>query len=88
MVKIIMKKIIEDGKNYYYLLLLLLLWFNIIIKHKQDYFQNSYFVRTAKLWNNLPTELKAINSLCAFKSCLNKLYTRKTKSYKLPNNHT
>ena len=62
--------------------------FKIIIKHKQDYFQNSYFVRTAKLWNNLPTELKAINSLCAFKSCLNKLYTRKTKSYKPPNNHT
>ena len=62
--------------------------FNIIIRHKQDYFQCSYFVRTAKLWNNLPTELKAINSLCAFKSCLNKLYSRKTKLYKLPNSHS
>ena len=62
--------------------------FNIIIRHKQDYFQNSYFVRTVKLWNNLPTELKAINSLGAFKTRLNKLYSRTTKSYKLPNNHS
>ena len=62
--------------------------FNIIIRHKQDYFQNSYFVRTVKLWNNLPTELKAISSLGAFKSRLNKLYSRKTKSYKIPNNHS
>lgn len=57
--------------------------FNIIIRDKEDYFQNCYFVRTTKFWNNLPTELKAINSLCAFKSCLYKLYSRKTKSYKL-----
>ena len=62
--------------------------FNIIIRHKQDYFQNSYFVRTVKLWNNLSTELKAIYSLSAFKTHLNKLYSRKTKSYKLPNNHS
>ena len=62
--------------------------FNIIIRHKQDYFQNSYFVRTVKLWNNLPTELKATNSLGAFKTRLNKLYSWKTKSYKLPNNHS
>ena len=47
--------------------------FNIMIRHKQDYFQNSYFVRTVKLWNNLPTGLKAINSLGAIKSRLNKL---------------
>ena len=62
--------------------------FNIIIRHKQDYFQNSYFVRSAKLWNNLPTELKAINSLGAFKSRLNMLYNGKAKSYKLFNNHS
>ena len=62
--------------------------FNIIIRHKQEYFQNSYFVRTAKIWNNLPTELKAINSLGAFKGRLNKLYCGKAKTYKLPDNHS
>ena len=62
--------------------------FNIMIRHKQDYFQNSYFVRVAKFWDNLPTELNAINSLGAFRSRLNTLHSRKAKSYKLPNNHS
>ena len=27
--------------------------FHLIIKHNQDYFKNSYFIRSAKLWNSL-----------------------------------
>jgi hypothetical protein len=27
--------------------------FHLIIKHNQEYFQNSYFIRSAKLWNSL-----------------------------------
>ena len=64
--------------------------FHLIIKHNQEYFQNSYFIRSAKLWNSLPTEIKKSSSLCSFKTRLNNLYTCsiKSKSYKLPNNRS
>ena len=62
--------------------------FHLIIKHNQEYFQNSYFIRSAKLWNSLPTEIKKSSSLCSFKTRLNNLYSIKSKSYKLPNNRS
>jgi hypothetical protein len=62
--------------------------FHLIIKHNQKYFQNSYFIRSEKLWNSLPTEIKKSSSLCSFKTCLNNLYSIKSKSYKLPNNRS
>jgi hypothetical protein len=36
-----------NENNYYFLL-----------KHKQQYFRNSFFVRYASLWNSLPADLK------------------------------
>ena len=49
--------------------------FHLILKHNQEYFQNAYFIRSAKLWNSLPTETKRCNSLCSFKTGLSNLYT-------------
>ena len=62
--------------------------FHLIIKHNQEYFQNSYFIRSAKLWNSLPTEIKKSSSLCSLKTRLNNLYSIKSKTYKLPNNRS
>jgi hypothetical protein len=40
---------------------------NLIIKLKQDYFRNSFFIRTVELWNTLPSHVKSSNSLRIFK---------------------
>jgi hypothetical protein len=44
--------------------------YNLIIKHKQDYYRKSFFIRSAELWNSLPSYLKVYHSLPAFKSTL------------------
>jgi hypothetical protein len=36
--------------------------YNLIIKYKQDYFRNSFFIRTVELWNTLPSHVKSSNS--------------------------
>jgi hypothetical protein len=36
--------------------------YNLTIKHKQDYFRKSYFIRSALLWNDLPSDLKDCSS--------------------------
>ena len=34
--------------------------FNFLINHKQDYLRNSFFIRSANLWNSLSSELKSL----------------------------
>ena len=58
--------------------------YNLIIKHKQDYFRKSYFIRSALLWNDLPSGLKECYSFPLFKSKLIKLYKSKLETYYLP----
>ncbi len=58
--------------------------YNLTIKHKQDYFRKSYFIRSALLWNDLPSDLKECYSLPLFKSKLIKLYHSKLGTYCLP----
>ena len=58
--------------------------YNLIIKHKQDYFRKSYFIRSALLWNDLPSDLKECYSFQLFKSKLIKLYKSKLETYCLP----
>ena len=43
--------------------------FHLIIEHDQDCFKNSYFIRSAKLWNSLPT----CHNLSLFKYVRNKI---------------
>ena len=62
--------------------------FHLIIEHNQEYFQNSYFIRSVKLWNSLSTEIKKSSSLCSFKTRLNNLYSIKSETYKIPNNRS
>ena len=47
---------------------------NFLIKHKQDYFRNSFFIRSVELWNTLPSDIKSSSSLDIFKSHLHRLY--------------
>ena len=54
---------------------------NLIIKHKQDYFRNSFFIRSVELWNTLPSHVKSSSSLGIFKSHLHKLYSTKLSHY-------
>ena len=58
--------------------------FNFNTKHKQDYFRNSFFIRTVELWNTLPSHVKSSNSLSIFKSHLHKLYSTKLSHYVPP----
>lgn len=58
--------------------------YNILIKHKQDYFRKSFFIRSAELWNSLPSYLKVYHSLPEFKSTLTKLYFKKLSTYSPP----
>ena len=44
--------------------------FNFLLKHKQDYFKNSFFIRSANLRNSLPADLKAYVSISIFRSGL------------------
>jgi hypothetical protein len=33
---------------------------NSLINHKHDYFRNFFFIKSANLWNSLPSELKSL----------------------------
>ena len=55
-----------------------------LLKHKQQYFRNSFFVRSASLWNSLPADLKICGSLNSFKISIRKHYVSKLTSYSPP----
>ena len=40
--------------------------FNFFIKHKQ-YFRNSFFIGSARLWNSIPSVLKTCSTLNSFR---------------------
>ena len=52
-----------------------------IDKHKQDYFHNSYFPRSCRLWNNLPPKIKSCGTLYDFKSELFTLFKTMSPTY-------
>ena len=58
--------------------------YNLITKHKQDYYRKSFFIRSAELWNCLPSYLKVYHSLRAFKYTLINLYITKLSTYSPP----
>ena len=58
--------------------------FNLIYEYNQDYYRESYFIRSAKLWNLLPSSTKAINSFSSFKSSLINIYLSKLETYCSP----
>ena len=60
--------------------------YRLTYKHKQDYYQNSYFIRAARLWNKLPLYIKKCNSLSTFRSELDKFYMAMLENY-LPPGH-
>ncbi len=51
--------------------------YNLIIKHKQDYYRKSYFIRTAELWNTLPSQVKQCESIRTFKTVIYNFYSSK-----------
>jgi hypothetical protein len=55
-----------------------------LLKHKQQYFRNSFFVRSASLWRSLPADLKICGSLHSFKISIRKHYVSKLTSYSPP----
>ena len=55
--------------------------FHFVLKHKQNYFKNSFFVRPANLWNNLPIELKSHVSISIFRNGLQRYYKAKLPLY-------
>ena len=55
-----------------------------LLKHKQQYFRNSFFVRSASLWNSLPADLKSCGSLKSFRFSIRKHYVSKLTSYSPP----
>ncbi len=59
-------------------------YFHLIIKHNQDYFRKSYFIRSAKLWNSLPLVIKTSNTLTSFRTRVINLYNSKAITYNLP----
>jgi hypothetical protein len=59
--------------------------YNLIIKHKQDYYRQSFFISAAELWNTLPSNnLKTCNSITFFKTKITNLYFDKLATYCLP----
>ena len=49
--------------------------------HRQNYFINSYFPRTVKIWNELPHSIKHASSLTEFKNLLLRHYRNKLALY-------
>ena len=41
--------------------------FDLLLRHNQEYYCNSYFPRTVKLWNSLPNILKSSQDLLWFR---------------------
>ena len=58
--------------------------YNIIIKHRQDYFRNSFFIRSVELWNSVPSHLKSLSTFSSFKGHFYKLYSAKGMDYVSP----
>ena len=58
--------------------------FHLIIKHNQNYFRESYFVRSAKLWNSLPPVIKASDNFASFRTRVINLYNSKLITYDIP----
>jgi hypothetical protein len=59
-----------DPKNY-----------NKIVFNNQEFFRQSYFLRTVILWNNIPPNIKAAHSLQIFKHHLHSYYKAKLSTY-------
>ena len=56
-----------------------------LFNHKQCYYQNLYFPRSVKLWNNLPHELKTGNrSVALFRRQVFSIYNEKLLTYSPP----
>ena len=45
--------------------------FDLLSRHDREYYRNSYFPRTVKLWNSLPNILKSSQDLLWFRVHLN-----------------
>ena len=59
--------------------------FDLLSRHNQEYYCNSYFPRTVKLWNSLPNILKSSQDLLWFRVYLNDhLIRRLLRSYSRP----
>ena len=58
--------------------------YNLILKHRQDYFRNSFFIRSVELWNSLPSHVKSSSTFSSFKGHLHKLYLAKLMHYVPP----
>ena len=55
-----------------------------VFTHKQNYYQNSFFPRSVKLWN-LPHELKSSNlSVTCFRKKLCSIYDERLSTYSPP----
>ncbi len=55
--------------------------YNLIIKQKQDYYRKSYFIRTAELWNTMPSQVKQCESIRTFKTAIYNFYSSKCLDY-------
>ena len=58
--------------------------YHLIIKHRQDYFRNSFFIRSVKLWNSLPSHIKSCSTFSSFKGHPQNLYSAKLLHYVPP----
>ena len=58
--------------------------YNLILKHRQDYFRNSFFIRSVELWSSLPSHVKSSSTFYSFKGHLHKLYLAKLMHYVPP----
>jgi hypothetical protein len=51
--------------------------FNFLLRHKQDYFKISFFIRSTNLWNSLTAHLISYVSISIFRSGLHRYYKAK-----------
>ena len=58
--------------------------FDLLSRHNQEYYCNSYFPRTVKLWNSLPNILKSSQDLLWFRVHLNDHFRGVLQTYSPP----
>ena len=58
--------------------------FALLSRHDQEYYRNSYFPRTVKLWNSLPNILKSSQDLLWFRVHLNDHFRGLLQTYSPP----
>ena len=58
--------------------------FDLLSRHNQEYYRNSYFPRTVKLWNSYPNMLKSSQDLLWFRVHLNVHCRGLLQIYSLP----